>query len=440
MVARRPDGARVDGCRLGPAWPRPRVPGPSGAALRRLPERGRHHAAPSPVRAGLTWVAVDDAVIMAGDDPERRSPTPSPRPPSTRPAPRCSLEVDAADVGEHLAARAEGDRVVTHLFDCARPGYVGWRWSVTVARASRQKAVTVDEIVLIPGDEAIVAPTWVPYRERIQPGDLSPGRPAAGRPTTTRASCRRTPSATTRSTPTSGPRSGPSPRTSASGGSGPCRPRVATRPPSGGTTATAGPGSPLAQAAPERARPAGSWSGSPARWRRRSASAPTATPTTTAGSCRSTTAAARTPRCALAKRHEPAADARPRLRRRSTRRARAPTSLRSGTGPSAAGRRPLRLGAAPVRARLRRRQYSRPSSPRPQPGEAGPEPPAVPGVLEPAVERQQADEADHPEGDPDLRRCGPRRRRAARRRRRGRCGCRSRAAVGWSSRSSTGPR
>ncbi|MBB6628694.1 DUF3027 domain-containing protein [Nocardioides sp. KIGAM211] len=84
-------------------------------------------------------------------------------------------EVDAADVGEHLGHLVEGERLVTHLFACTRPGYVGWRWSVTVARASRQKTVTVDEIVLIPGDEAIVAPAWVPYRERIQPGDLSPG-------------------------------------------------------------------------------------------------------------------------------------------------------------------------------------------------------------------------------------------------------------------------
>jgi hypothetical protein len=84
-------------------------------------------------------------------------------------------EVDAVDVGDHLAADVEGDRVVTHLFDCLRPGYVGWRWSVTVVRASRQKAVTVAEIVLVPGAEAIVAPIWLPYRERIQSGDLSPG-------------------------------------------------------------------------------------------------------------------------------------------------------------------------------------------------------------------------------------------------------------------------
>ena len=84
-------------------------------------------------------------------------------------------DVDAADVGDHLGAAAEGERVVTHLFACTRRGYTGWRWSVTVARATRQKLVTVDEVVLVPGEEAIVAPAWVPYRERIQPGDLSPG-------------------------------------------------------------------------------------------------------------------------------------------------------------------------------------------------------------------------------------------------------------------------
>jgi hypothetical protein len=80
-----------------------------------------------------------------------------------------------ADVGEHLGFEVEGERVVTHLFVCNLPGYHGWRWSVTVTRATRQKQVTVDEVVLIPGEESIVAPEWVPYKERIQPGDLSPG-------------------------------------------------------------------------------------------------------------------------------------------------------------------------------------------------------------------------------------------------------------------------
>ena len=84
-------------------------------------------------------------------------------------------EVDSADVGEHLGVHADGERVVSHLFACTRAGYHGWRWSVTVARASRLKRVTVDEVVLLPGDDAIIAPEWVPYRERLQAGDLSPG-------------------------------------------------------------------------------------------------------------------------------------------------------------------------------------------------------------------------------------------------------------------------
>ena len=46
---------------------------------------------------------------------------------------------------------------------------------MTLVRASRQKTVTVDEVVLLPGDDAIVAPPWLPWRERIQPGDLGPG-------------------------------------------------------------------------------------------------------------------------------------------------------------------------------------------------------------------------------------------------------------------------
>ncbi|MFC0600041.1 DUF3027 domain-containing protein [Streptomyces palmae] len=78
-------------------------------------------------------------------------------------------------VGDHIAAVADGDRVVTHLFECHEPGYRGWRWAVTVARASRAKAVTLDETVLLPGPDAMLAPEWVPWSERLRPGDLGPG-------------------------------------------------------------------------------------------------------------------------------------------------------------------------------------------------------------------------------------------------------------------------
>ncbi|MEU7179880.1 DUF3027 domain-containing protein [Streptomyces celluloflavus] len=78
-------------------------------------------------------------------------------------------------VGEYIDAVADGDRVVTHLFACNEPGYRGWRWAVTVARASRAKLVTLDETVLLPGPDALLAPEWVPWSERLRPGDLGPG-------------------------------------------------------------------------------------------------------------------------------------------------------------------------------------------------------------------------------------------------------------------------
>ncbi|MFJ8676436.1 DUF3027 domain-containing protein [Streptomyces sp. NPDC093589] len=78
-------------------------------------------------------------------------------------------------VGEHIDAVADGDRVVTHLFACKEPGYRGWRWAVTVARASRAKLVTLDESVLLPGPDSLLAPEWVPWSERLRPGDMGPG-------------------------------------------------------------------------------------------------------------------------------------------------------------------------------------------------------------------------------------------------------------------------
>ncbi|WP_349262108.1 DUF3027 domain-containing protein [Actinocrinis sp.] len=78
-------------------------------------------------------------------------------------------------VGEHLGAVPDGERIVTHYFAARERGYVGWRWAVTVTRASRSKQVTVDETVLLPGDGAILAPRWLPWSERIQPGDIGIG-------------------------------------------------------------------------------------------------------------------------------------------------------------------------------------------------------------------------------------------------------------------------
>ena len=100
--------------------------------------------------------------------------------------PACAEAIDLAraaavrragvlDVGEHRGVLAEDVRVATHLFACDHPGYPGWQWSVTVARASRARVVTVSEVTLVPGEGALLAPRWVPWAERIGPGDVTPG-------------------------------------------------------------------------------------------------------------------------------------------------------------------------------------------------------------------------------------------------------------------------
>lgn len=89
---------------------------------------------------------------------------------------REAAEADAPGlVGEHLGVDADEPRVVTHYFASLDPAYRGWRWAVTVARASRAKTATVDDVVLLPGADAVLAPEWVPWSERLRPGDLGVG-------------------------------------------------------------------------------------------------------------------------------------------------------------------------------------------------------------------------------------------------------------------------
>jgi hypothetical protein len=97
----------------------------------------------------------------------------------------CAAAIDAARaaaaeavgdaVGEHLGVQGEGDRLVAHSFAALLPGYTGWRWAVTVTRSPRSRHVTIDEVVLLPGPAALLAPPWVPWSDRLRPGDLGVG-------------------------------------------------------------------------------------------------------------------------------------------------------------------------------------------------------------------------------------------------------------------------
>lgn len=74
---------------------------------------------------------------------------------------------EEGQVGEHLGVVADDDRLVTHRFAAHLPGYAGWAWYCTLARAPRAKTPTVCEIGLLAHEGALVAPPWVPYAERV---------------------------------------------------------------------------------------------------------------------------------------------------------------------------------------------------------------------------------------------------------------------------------
>jgi hypothetical protein len=131
---------------------------------------------PEPIRRGILAVAatVHNGRVNTIEPPSTTQPDAA-LAAAVELARAAAIEVGGDSVGEHLAAVAEDDRVVTHAFVATLPGYSGWYWAVTLARASRSRTATVDEVVLLPGADALLAPPWVPWQDRLRPGDLSPG-------------------------------------------------------------------------------------------------------------------------------------------------------------------------------------------------------------------------------------------------------------------------
>jgi hypothetical protein len=160
--------------------------GPSGPAEAALPQTGGPQPAQeeSVVPAG-TETAPDPAPSDLGQPAGLQQPVGLQQPADAVLAAAVELartaaqEVGGSAVGEHLGAAAEGPGddgpVVAHSFATTDPAYVGWRWVVSLARAEGSDVATVDEVVLLPDADALLAPGWLPWSERVQPADLSPG-------------------------------------------------------------------------------------------------------------------------------------------------------------------------------------------------------------------------------------------------------------------------
>ena len=52
-------------------------------------------------------------------------------------------------------------------FECSMRGYEGWMWVVTLTQPDKRKQAMVAELNLMAGENAVLAPDWVPWAERL---------------------------------------------------------------------------------------------------------------------------------------------------------------------------------------------------------------------------------------------------------------------------------
>lgn len=86
------------------------------------------------------------------------------------------LEVadEPEQVGEFVAANEMEDHVTDFRFAAHIRGYEGWQWSVTLYHDPELGSWTVNESSLIPTEDALLPPKWIPWKDRLEPTDLSP--------------------------------------------------------------------------------------------------------------------------------------------------------------------------------------------------------------------------------------------------------------------------
>jgi hypothetical protein len=77
------------------------------------------------------------------------------------------LEITPVEtIGDPAGEVDEVDGVVSVLFECAMPGYPGWKWTVSVASLDDAEP-SVLEVELMPAEGALLSPDWVPWSDRL---------------------------------------------------------------------------------------------------------------------------------------------------------------------------------------------------------------------------------------------------------------------------------
>lgn len=81
---------------------------------------------------------------------------------------------DSAHIGAFVETQPTTQHTAIVTFVSTMPGYKNWKWLVMLSWLDA-KHLTIDEVAMVPTDEALVAPAWVPWSQRVEAGDLGVG-------------------------------------------------------------------------------------------------------------------------------------------------------------------------------------------------------------------------------------------------------------------------
>lgn len=85
-----------------------------------------------------------------------------------------SVADEPEQVGEVVNTIELDDNVTDFRLAASVRGYEGWQWSVTLYHDVEVGTWTVNESSLVPTDDALMPPAWVPWKDRLEPTDLAP--------------------------------------------------------------------------------------------------------------------------------------------------------------------------------------------------------------------------------------------------------------------------
>lgn len=88
-----------------------------------------------------------------------------------------AVAIEVADednqVGDFVQAIELDDCVTDFRFETNVRGYEGWQWSVTLYHDVELDRWTVNESSLVPTENALRPPEWIPWKDRLEPTDLA---------------------------------------------------------------------------------------------------------------------------------------------------------------------------------------------------------------------------------------------------------------------------